>query len=417
MAVIPPGWAVVDDGAGTTDALASTVTWLLGNLDAGARPGRVFRLRAPLASPSGEPAFAATLEARLEHAGGTAATATTAVLVAPALVVEHALLARVAPVTHAVTYLSPGANLDGLARFDAIRVRFQVRNADLVPVALTPRLQFAAAGDGAFLAVPVDEAEDGVPFYLDAEWRHAGTGKGTRPGPAREPIPVDALQVHDTDTPTQEPVAGERFMDEERDIRVVLPPDSYTEIEFAVRVSRDVTPEESFRLRLTDAGLAIDGAAVATVGAGSTVTYPLSPGQHNGIPVGPPRDAKVAVASGVDFPLVTPSCDRRGLAGVEWHPALPARHRRPGDPRRAGAPAAPFTSTHTPDVSLVSDTCATCHRTHVSPGWRAADRCVPAELGLLHLPRRPRFEPRHEDAVHGRGRAGERRGDPFLLPP
>jgi predicted CXXCH cytochrome family protein len=377
VAVIPPGWAVVDGGAGTTDALASTVTWALGDLDAGASPGRVVRLLAPSASPDGQPAFDATLEARLEHAGGTAATATAAVLVAPAIVVEHAVLARVAPVTYTAAYLPPDAALGGLKRFDAIRVRFQVRNADLVAVALTPRLQFADAGDGRFLEVPVGDTEDGVPFYLDAEWRPAGTGKGTKLGPAWEPIPVDALRVRDTDTLSQEPVAGERFMDEERDVRVVLPPDSYTEIEFAVRVSREIAPEELFQLRLTDAGQVLDRAVVATVGAGLTVTYPLSPGQQNGIPVGPPVDAEAAVASGVDFPLVTPN-----MIAAAWPESNATTRYRlaiavPTTPNAQAALSAPFTSIHTPDVSLVSDTCATCHRTHVSQGGALLTRASP----------------------------------------
>ncbi len=122
----------------------------------------------------------------------------------------------------------------------------------------------------------------------------------------------------------------------------------------------------SSHLRLTDAGRAIEGAVDATVGTGVSISYPLSPGQRNGIPVGPPVDAKAAAVGEVDFPLVTPT-----LAAAAWPEANAAPRYRlaiaaPAAPGADPTLNAPFTSPHVPDASLVSDTCAVCHRAHVA---------------------------------------------------
>ncbi len=377
VATIPPGWSVVDVGGGIVDPVSGTVEWTVGRLDAGGSASATLVVRAPAFSPTGDRAFDATFDARLDHEGGTAAAATSTVLVAPSLVVEHTVLARVAPATHVPTYLAPDADLDGLARFDAVRVRFQVRNADLVALGFAPRLQFAARGSDQFVDVPVGEADRGVPFYQDAEWRSAGRGRGTLPGPAQEPIPVDALQVHDTDWPSQRPVAGHRLMDEGSAARVSLPGDAYTEIEFTIRVSRDIGPEDAFQLRLTDAGHAIDSSVLATLRAGAAIAYPLSPGQHDGIPVGPPVDAKPAPVSEVDFPLVTPDVAAAAWSGTNATPRYRLAIATPAGPGAQAPLGAPFTTPHTPDTTIGSDTCAACHRAHVAEGLALLSESAP----------------------------------------
>jgi predicted CXXCH cytochrome family protein len=69
----------------------------------------------------------------------------------------------------------------------------------------------------------------------------------------------------------------------------------------------------------------------------------------------------------MDFPLVTPAFT---AAWPETN-ATPLYRLAVANPTTPGAEvpnAAPFTSPHTPDVSLVSDTCAICHRAHVAQG-------------------------------------------------
>ena len=80
---------------------------------------------------------------------------------------------------------------------------------------------------------------------------------------------------------------------------------------------------------------------------------------------------------------------RRGVAGVERDAALPAGGRGPDDSGDAGTRSAgSFTSPHAPDASLVSDTCADCHRTHVAQGPNLLAEPAPAGDAVLHLPRR-----------------------------
>ncbi len=366
VADLPSGWTVVDGEGAAVDPNARTLVWSLGSLGAGADARVAASLRAPALSPAGDAVFDTTITARVEHAGGTAANAATTVLVAPALVVEHSVLALLAPVTHEASYLAPETDLDGLARFDRFRVRFQVRNADLVPVDVAPGLQFAPGGTDQFVDVPVNDAEDGVPIYVDTEWRLSPSGRGTRPAAAQEPIAPGALQVRDTDSPSQEPVTGRRFMGDGPRDSVSVPADSYTEIEFSLRVSRDIAPDETIQLRLTDAGRAIVGAATATVGAAQRVTLPLSPGQRNGIRVGPPVDVKPAAVSEVDFPLVTPAAVEAGWRGATDAPRYRLAIAGPPTTGTESALFAAFTSPHVPDTSLVSDTCAACHRAHAA---------------------------------------------------
>ncbi len=339
----------------------------LGSIAAGARVVSELRLRAPGRSPGGDPAFDARFGARLEHAGGIAASAATTVRVAPELVVEHVTLARVDDVSQVPTYLASEEELDGIEIYDTFRVRFQVRNADVLSTTLLPGLQYRIFGTDAYADLPVGGPRTDAPFYLGVEWRRVGDGRGTLPGPDVEPIPIREIREDDTDDPTQLPIPGKRLMGEADAPTLTISGDSYTEIEFTVRASLDLPFAETFQLRLVDMGRPIRAAAVAVVQTGSRGPLELSPGQRNGLRVGPPADVKPAGLSEVDFPLVTPAAiaaawpESGGTTRYRLAVAVPAM------PTAPQAPGAPFTSPHTPDTSLVSDTCAACHGTHAAP--------------------------------------------------
>ncbi|HEX7399240.1 MAG TPA: hypothetical protein VF302_05685, partial [Candidatus Limnocylindrales bacterium] len=380
VAQLPAGWTVVDPDGGVVDATARTIQWPLGDVADRIQAAVAPRLRAPVRSPAGEPAFRATIEARLEHAGGIVATDSVAVLVAPALVVEHSVLARVEPVTQDPTYLATDADLAGVLRFDAFRVRFQVRNADLPAAVLVPHLQYRLGGLGAFADVPVGDSLAGVPFYVAAEWRRTGVGTGTLPGPAQEPINAREIAIRDTDDATQAPAPGRRVMGRAGVTTIAVPGDSYTEVEFTVRASVDLPRGRRFELRLTDGGQAITGATTARVISEPTPRVELTPGQRDGVPVGPPVDARTSNSRGigsVDFPLVTPDAiaatwsDRGGTPIYRLAVALePAPE--------AWAPLyALFASPHAPDTSLVSDTCAACHSAHAAQGTPLLAKTAP----------------------------------------
>ncbi len=376
IAIVPPGWSPVGTGGGTVDPDNGTITWMEGILAAGDRVTETVRLRAPARSPENRPAFDAILEARLEHAGGLLDAASLGLRVAPDIIVEHVTLARIGGVSHQVDYLAADEPLLGVDRYDTFRIGFQLRNADTVPVEVTPRLQFRLGGEPAYADVPLGRREIEVPFYVGVEWRPMAGGRGTLPGPLSEEIPTSAIRVHDRDFDTQEPAAGARFMGSTRVPGLVLAGDSFTEVEFTVRVTRALPLGQAFDFRLVDGARPIHGAALGQVWSASRTAFAASPGQRDGIPVGPPVDARPSAVSGVDFPLVTPA-----LMATTWLASGTPTYRLAVATQTAPATryqlAAPFTSLHVPDMTLVSDTCAVCHRSHVAENTGLVARPAP----------------------------------------
>jgi predicted CXXCH cytochrome family protein len=281
------------------------------------------------------------------------------------------VFARVAAVSQDPTYLATDAALSGVLRFDAFRVRFQVRNADLPAAGFVPRLQYSLDGSGTFADVPVGGSVVGIPFYIGAEWRRTGIGTGTLPGPGQEPINAGEMIVRETDDATQAPVAGRRIMGPTGTGAISVPGDAYTEVEFSVRASIDLPLGASFELRLTDGGRAILDATTASVLSESTPQVDLSPGQRQGVPVEGSADTRLSNPpgiAGVDFPLITP-----GVIAATWTnpggvPIYRLAVALTGAPDAQLPFFAPFTSPHTPDTSLVSDTCGICHSAHTAKG-------------------------------------------------
>ena len=261
--------------------------------------------------------------------------------------------------------MAPDAELGEVGLYDTFRVRFQVRNADLLATSLVPSLQYRVLGDGAYADLPADGPQQDVPFYMGVEWRRANGGRGTLPGPGVETIPVTDLRHDDTDDATQQPIPGLRLMGEAAAPTLAFAGDVYTDVEFTVRASLDLSFGKSFQLRLVNDGKLIRGATVAVVHTGPRPPLELSPGQRNGVPVGPPVDVKPAGIGDVDFPLVSPAVaaawpEAGGTPAYRLAVAVPAV------PAAPGAPGAPLTSLHAPDTSLVSDTCAACHGAHAA---------------------------------------------------
>jgi predicted CXXCH cytochrome family protein len=237
-----------------------------------------------------------------------------------------------------------------------------------VAAALEPWLEIRAVGSATWKPLAT-ETGAGAPFYLGTEWRPVLGGRGTVVGPVEEPIAVGDLRMRDRDDPTQTALAGRRLMGRQAAPRLTIPANAYTEVEFTVRATIDAPYTSTYELRLTDAGDALAGAVTARLSVGPRPPVRLSPGQQDGIPVPGPDEATAPTALGAfDHPLVTPDAIRATLATA---PAVP-RYRLavaavPTPP--VGSPlAAPGDSPHAPDMSLVSDTCAACHRGHTAAG-------------------------------------------------
>ena len=349
VVAIPLGWTVAGTGGGTLDPAGDTVTWEVGDVPADTRFADTLRLRAPGRSPSGVPAYDTTFQSRLEHADGILDTASARLLVAPEIVVEHVTFAVIDDASHEPTYLLPTSRWAASVG-SIFRVRFQVRNADLVPTLLTPRLQFKVVGAPDFGDVPNNGPVAGVPFYFGTEWRPVAGGRGMLPGPAEEGIAASDLRERDRDDDTQAPIGGTRLMQASSARTFRLSADAYTEIEFTVRSSLDLPFNQGFELRLVDGGQPIPGAVSAVVRSGSRPPIVLSAGQRDGIYVGPPVDSGRSSPRGmasVEFPLVAPGVIAATWSGASKLPVYRLAVAFPTTPLAQAPLNATFTSPHT----------------------------------------------------------------------
>ena len=234
--------------------------------------------------------------------------------------------------------------------------------------AWSPRLQYSLGGAADFANVPVGGRESDVPFYV---------GSGVAPIPGR---PGHAARTEAGGDPGGgHPHARPRRRHAGASAR-------------GARDGRDIPSRNHPRRRLVHRGRVHGQGHRARCASGKPSTsasstaaarsparprrrsrelwepkFSLSPGQRNGVPVGRPADARPAAVSEMDFPLVTPAF------AAAWPESNAIPHYRlalalPTTPGTAVPNAAPFTSPHLPDVSLVSDTCAICHRAHAAQG-------------------------------------------------
>jgi len=342
-AEIPRGWEVVSPDGGAFDAASGLLSWGFGTVRGGVQPSRKYVLRAPLRSPEdNKPTTFSKFRARATYRGGGAEVGGVSILVAPRVVIDHVTLARISDPGFEASYLGPDQPLSGAQPYDRFRVRFQLRNADSIPVELSPQLEFRG-GDGGYSPV-VDDTLPGVPLYVVQEWRRLASGLSEL-GPKEEGVGSDEVRVRDTDEPGQELGPGFHSMGVNPGPPITLRQMSYTEVEFTVRVALDATFSSTYQLRLTDRGTEFRGAVTASVEIGPEPPLQLSPGQRNGEPVPDASGDSKRLAGG------------RDAAG----PRYPLRAQRTvGAQLLAGTPVV---GTHGP-FGVVADQCATCHRAH-----------------------------------------------------
>jgi len=360
---IPAGWTVVGAGGGTWDETLRVITWDLGSIPALARRARSVFVRAPLVSPvDASPAFESSFGAHLTYAGGAKAADDVSVLVAPPVVVAHDTLAKIDSTSFEASYLPVDAPILDTQRFDVLRMRFQLRNADTVPVTLTPQLEFRPWDDDAYAIVP-EGSDLGSAFRMYREWARPPELHGlSEQGPASADIPPGALRIDDTDSARQKPVPGKHSLVRNPTPVITLGPLSYTEVEFSVEASIDAEYLTTYQLRLTDGGTALPGAVTATIRTGAEPPLLLSPGQRQGTPVGEPQAAPANAS------LRSPSSSSvryRLVASVSTAAAA-----------SQAAPAAVITGAHGP-FSAVADQCAICHVSHTGKNKSLLGRAAP----------------------------------------
>jgi predicted CXXCH cytochrome family protein len=336
---LPPGWSLSDSSEGADATVAGRISWATGPVASGARIARWVVLRAAARSPyDGGLDYRSTFAASLDVGGSTIAGPAIVVEVAPAVVVEHAVLGRMPELSLVPAYLSADAPLTDAQRFETLRLRFQVRNLDDSAVTISPRIEVRAAAGGAFVAVPSSTADPGADFQVGREWVAAGGSDGTILGPPTATIPVDALLLTGADDTLLARSPGLHSMDA-NPVRMRLPGRSVTEVEYTIRPTVDVPYGGGYEFRITDGGSALYGAATAIVVMGSRPELLQSPVQHRGVPVG---------------------------SGPSEAPGTPPAYRLVGPAATTGAATgAAADAIHGP-YDLTSDQCSACHSAHAA---------------------------------------------------
>jgi predicted CXXCH cytochrome family protein len=263
-----------------------------------------------------------------------------------------AALALVGAPGSTTTYLPAGQPLADLLPFQAFRVVVQLANPGSVDIVAQPRVEYRAAGSGAFQVVP-DEAAPGVPLHAAPEWVPAKGGTRVSPeavttpaGDARLPAP-----------PGTRPAAGHRSSGAGTAPLLTLPAGTVTEQEFTLALSVDAPYQTGYELRVTDAGRPVPGLDVARVTVASAPRTLLSPGQRRGAaPDGEPAGVQPAYRLVSEPSTVAASATNRALFLVAAD--------TPTDPTTVG-PAGPATI-HDPYSSTTSGQCGVCHQTHTA---------------------------------------------------
>jgi predicted CXXCH cytochrome family protein len=253
------------------------------------------------------------------------------------VVVEHHLLALLPKPGAPAAYGRLDAPLEGVARYQVLRVRFRLHNQGDEAVSVVPLLEQRRAG-GTFVPVP-EKAQPGSPVHVRREWVRSPSGSGTVLGPRAEHLPTARLLMSDGGSE----VRGHRSSAANPDRTVVLPAGTSTEQEFTLGVGVAAEYLTTYEVRLADAGRPL-GDDVATVQLGKEPPAQLSPGQRQGKVMRTQRTAPQD--SGVRY--------RLSFQPAAFSPAAVT----------AGGAA---TGIHGP-YSTTPDQCAVCHRTHTAPG-------------------------------------------------
>ncbi len=241
------------------------------------------------------------------------------------------------------------AALTGMQRFVVYELRFEVANTGATEIQLDPTLE---AGIGAspdvWTAVPAVDPAPGQPFYAASDdgrtfrvrtapidpsaFRSpAASTNGTQPSAGGA-----SAGVTPAPTPGAQPVGGVASAGVNPAPTITLPPNSYTEIEFAVRATIGAAWQQTyaFRLQPTDDTVA--------PGTPLTVTMQARPAVRLTLPSSTTRDDPTGLATG--FQLAAASAPSSGTL----------------------YPLSATVDLDSPHIalSLTSDGCAACHAAH-----------------------------------------------------
>jgi hypothetical protein len=372
---IPGDWTLLDAGSGQVDATANVITW--DTKDLGASFTFPIEMRAPaVANDAVEYTYTGSFSGRVVQKRSRVYAATPiSILVAPKLVIQHRVMARVDPKSKSPSYGTEDANLVGAHKFEVLRVRFRVENPDSEPVGITPVIQYREPDDGSssvpnpigpgmgsptpagtqaggsWVTLPAAEvAHDTARFYVATESADfkvesvpigsasAGTealvgAVGAVPfGPGLRAAAASGAFVAGVHSLGMNPASA-----------VTIAGDGWTEIEFSVRATVWADWATAYDLRLTDDAKPFTPAVTATVTLEDNPEPGIAPGSAD---LAALTERGTFLDPGiVDYPLrgtdVTVAALKAAADSVPQH-------------------------IHA-DMSLTTDTCAICHLGHTAP--------------------------------------------------
>jgi hypothetical protein len=213
-----------------------------------------------------------------------------AAMSSPGVPVDHHVLARVQGSGVATRYLAVDAPITDASQFQSIRMRFKLHNAGTAPITAAPQLEYRAVGSTLYTVVP-EALLRGIPFQVDREWVPSITpGGGTKQGPLGEDIAVAKFLTGNKGGGLA--MVGHHSMGANPDQALTLPSDSYTEQEFTVLLTADAKYLSTYEFRITNGRNMLAGTQVATIHLGAPPALKLSPGQHKGVAVPAPKQAR-----------------------------------------------------------------------------------------------------------------------------
>jgi hypothetical protein len=377
-ATVPSDWTLDDADGAAVDPRTGDLSWDLGTVDAGIAIVRRLTLTAPsFAADAKSFESTGTFTARVTQRRSPAYRADPhSVLVAPRFVVAHTVVAEVDRKSKAPSYKAQDADLDRAERFTVIRVRYRVENPDSIPVTIRPLIEYrdapakagpsllplpgavgfalpGATATDSWVALPEYGADRGdASFYVAPErrdWKKESDPIG--PGDTRthddDPVAGGALQAAAQGKEKGPFGTGVHSKGENPTQAITIAAGGWTEVEFSVRATGFAEFDAEYDLRLTDGGTAIDPSVAATVtigpnpDAGKVGAAQKVPGAF-GVPAG-------AVAYQLAAATGPGGSAGSGVTSTSLH--------------AAGLSAAAGDSPHG-DLSMTTDSCAACHRTH-----------------------------------------------------
>lgn len=211
------------------------------------------------------------------------------VIVPPGLPVDHHMLARIDETGGAASYLALDAPITDASQFQSIRMRFKLHNSGTAKITAAPQLEYRLRGSQGYTVVP-QALLKGIPFRVEREWVPNKTaGGGTKQSPLGQDIPLDKFLTGGEGGGLA--VVGHHSMGANPDRVITLAPAAYTEQEFTVLLTMDAKYLSTYEFRITNGFTMLAGTQVATIRLGAAPVLTLSPGQHKGLAVEPPKPA------------------------------------------------------------------------------------------------------------------------------